>query len=149
MKALFTLILLTTVTNAQEWKPIKELSGPFPGHKGFSVETSASGIARGNDIIKLTVRFDFPWGAPPDLFRSGAPQGFDITSITRIETRFEFNCKTLVVKTNNSSATVYRFDGKKYKSKEPPFSIESSHIFSQYFCERGSVPIKPPTLKPK
>jgi hypothetical protein len=152
MKPLFLILILAFTAQAQtpqDWKFIKEMSGEIPDHPGLTVNWYAAEIARGNNIVKLLLRFDMPGGAPADLFKGAASPGFDISSITRVEAKIEFNCDTLVVKPVSGSSDVYQFNGKKLKSKEPPFVVGSEHIFSQYFCERGDAPKVAPTLKPK
>lgn len=141
--------ILSVAAQTAEWKPIKEMSGEIPDHPGITLNVSASEIARGNDLVKLRIRFDFPDGAPYDLFRNNAPVGFDVSSVVRIESRIELNCKTFIVKPAGSSADVYQFNGKKLKSKEVPIAISSGHIFAQYFCEQGLAPTAAPRLKPK
>jgi len=148
MKVILILLLLAIPAHAQEWKPIKEMSGPIPDHPGITIETSASQIARGGDIVKLRFRADFPWGSPGDLVRNLVPWGFDPTSISRVEFKLLFNCQSLTVTPVTGSADVYQFNGKKHKSKEIPVQIPSGHIFAQYFCEQGSKPITAPVLKP-
>ncbi|CAN5860802.1 hypothetical protein BH18ACI4_BH18ACI4_23820 [soil metagenome] len=85
---------------------------------------------------------------PTDIFRDNAPAGFDISSISRIVFKAEFNCDTLVMKAVNKSAEIYQFNGKRLKSKEPPFSVDTGHIFVNYFCERGGPATTAPKLKP-
>ena len=148
MKTLLLMLLLTITATAQtsDWKLIKEMSGDIPNHPGLTVEVYASQIARGDNVIKLMVKAEFPGGAPADLLKANAPHGFDISSISRMVFKTEFNCETLTMKTVNGSGEIYQFNGKRFKSKEPPFTIESSHVFAQYFCEQGLAPTKAPTL---
>lgn len=152
MKTLLLFLLLTPYqlpTDDLDWKLITEMSGEIPSHPGLTVKVYGAEIARGDDLVKLSVRFDFPWGAPADIFKDSAPRGFDISSVERIDGKIELNCKTLVVRAIKASANVYQFNGKKHKSKEPPFTIESGNILALYFCEQGEKPTSAPTLKPK
>lgn len=137
------------IEKIKDWKLIKEMSGEIPNHPGISLEMYAAQIARGEDIVKLAFRADFPNGAPVALFRENAPRGFDISSIVRFVGKLEFNCATLEIKPSGGSGYIYQFNGKRLKSKEPPFTIPSGHVFAQYFCERGTPPTQRPTLKPK
>lgn len=147
MKAL--LLILVVSVSAQEWKLIKEMSGEIPDHPGLTIQTHAAEIARGDDIIKLKVRFSFPDGAPFEMFRKNAPPGFDLSSISYFIFKAEFNCDTLVMKAVNNSGEVYMANGRRHKSKEPPFNVDAGNIFVKYFCEREeSKPTRPPTLKP-
>jgi hypothetical protein len=150
MKPLLLILCLATYAAPQkpEWKLLKEMSGEIPDHPGLTVETRASQIARGDDTVKLQIRWDFPWGAPRDLLKDHVLWGFDPSSISRVETKIQFNCKTLTVKSEKYS-DVYQFNGKKLKSRDYPFSIDYNHIFAEYFCERGETPKKAPALKPK
>lgn len=148
LKPLTLILLLAISAFAQDWKQIKEMSGDIPNHPGLTIEVFAAEIARGDDLVKLRLRTDFPNGAPVDLFRQSAPPGFDISSISRIESKLELNCATLTVKPSNATADVYQFNGKRIKSKEPPFQIESGNILAVYFCEQGEAPKTAPTLKP-
>lgn len=151
MKTLLILAILVfpfnTFAQSTEWKAIKEMSGEIPDNPGLTIETYASEIARGGDVVKLVMRFDFPAGAPFSIFRDAVPRGFDVSSIDRFQGRIELNCETLVVTPNKSTGEVFQFNGKRLKSKEPPFKIESGHILAQYFCEQGEAPTKAPTLK--
>lgn len=149
MKPLLIILLLAITTTAQDWKPIKEMTGEIPNHPGLTAQVYAAEIARGDGLVKVLFRVDYPEGAPVSVFRNNVPVGFDVSSINRIVLKFEFNCDTLVMKTTNESATVYQFNGKKHKSKEPPFTVGSGNMWSRYFCERGEAPTKAPTLKPK
>jgi len=134
--------------DVKDWKLIKEMSGEIPNHPGLMVELYAAQIARGDSTVKLILRMEYPWGAPGDIFKDAVPRGFDPTSISRVVGKVEFNCDTLVVTPLSGSAEIYQFNGKKFKSKEPPFVIGSGHIFAQYFCERGMPATKAPVLKP-
>lgn len=125
------------------------MSGDIPNHPNLTIEVYASEIARGEDTVKLILRADFPNGAPVDLFRQNAPFGFDISSISRMVFKAKFNCKTLTMTTVSNSGEIYQFNGKKLKSKEPPFAVKEGDIFEKYFCERGEKPTQAPTLKPK
>ena len=149
MKPLLLILLFAFTASAQNWKPIKEMSGEIPNHPGLTIEIYAAQIERGDNVTKLRIRFDFPWGSPGDLLKENVPWGTDPTSISRVEGGFEFNCKTLIVKPDKASADVYQFNGKKFKSKEPPFSLDSGHILFQYFCEQPSASVStgPPVLK--
>lgn len=152
MKPLLLILALAFCVSAQDtkdWKLIKEMSGDIPDHPGLTVEVRAAQIARGDDGIKVMIRADFPWGSPDDLFRDRVPHGLDPTSISRIEGQIKLNCATRVVTPVAGSADVYQFNGKKYKSREPPFSAKSWNVAFLYFCEDGTTPIKAPTLKPK
>lgn len=142
------LLLILMLIPSGEWKHIRELSGDIPDHPGLTLEVYVSEIARGDDLVKLSMRADFPGGAPIDVFKANVPHGFDASSITRIQTRLELNCRTLVVKPVKGSAEIYQFNGKKHKSKEPPFTIQDGHLLASYFCERGDAPKVAPTLKP-
>jgi hypothetical protein len=154
MKALLLILLLAVSAQAQkledikDWKLIKEMSGEIPNHPGLTTETHAAQIARGGDLIKLVIRADYPWGAPADIFRDHVPHGFDPSSISRIEVRIELHCATHVVIPPTNSAEIYQFNGKRYKSREQPFSVESWNIFFVYFCEEGTAPTVAPKLKP-
>lgn len=157
MKTLFLILAFAILaltpqqlpTDDLDWKLIKEMSGEIPNHPGQTVEVRGAQIARGNELVKVSVRFDFPWGAPVGVFKnSTVPRGFDLSSISRIQLRIELNCKTLEIKPVNNSSDVYQFNGKRLKSKEAPIKIGSGHIFAQYFCEQGEAPKKAPTLKP-
>ena len=139
MKLLLILTLLQS-----NWIPIKEMSGNIPNYPGITIETYASEIARDGDVIKLKVRFDFPWGVPMDWVREA---GFN-SSISRVELGVKLDCKTLIVTPMKGSADVYQFNGKKLKSKEPPIPIKEGHVFEKYFCERGGPATVAPTLKP-
>jgi hypothetical protein len=157
MKALILFLIITGAAYGQsvkdldklEWKPIKEMSGPFPNHPGITVEVFASEIARRDDGVRLRLRFDFPWGSPVGAFQGKVPHGFDPSSIQRVEAQVDFNCKTLTLTPVKKSAEVTQFNGHKTKSKEPPFAVTESHVFGSYFCERGDAPKIAPTLKPK
>lgn len=140
-------LLLILILQSPQWIQIKEMSGPVPDHPGITVEFYAREIKRSNDRVRLLVRADFPGGAPVNLFKGNAPSGFDISSISRFEGRVELDCRSLTVKPMSGSADLYQFNGKKHKSKEPPFNIQDGHIFEKYFCERGSAPTVAPTLK--
>jgi hypothetical protein len=148
MKTLFLILALAVTASAQDWKLIKEISGEIPNHPGLTIETYAAEIARDEDIIKLKIRFDLPYGPPVDWFQ-GTNQGFDVSTISRLEVGVRLDCKTLVITTPKGSSDVYRSNGQKLKSKEPPFAIKEGHVFEKYFCERGEKPTKAPTLKPK
>lgn len=155
LSGLSLILALAVIVSAQSlptddlpWKLIKEMSGEIPDHTGLTIEVYGAKIARGDDLVKLSIRFDFPWGAPASLFKGNAPRGFDVSSVARFQGRIELNCKTLEVKPVGGG-DVYQFNGKRHKSKEPPFQIESGHIFATYFCEQGEAPTKAPTLKPK
>lgn len=154
MRALLLILLLTVSAQAQQledikdWKLIKEMSGEIPDHPGLTIEMYAAQIARGDSRVKLIVKAEFPGGAPRDLLKDHVPHGFDASSISTMVFKVEFDCDTLTVKAVNNSGEIYQFNGKRYKSKEPPFTIESGHILSQYFCERGTAPTKAPVLKP-
>jgi hypothetical protein len=148
MKALLLILALTISVSAQtDWKLIKEMSGEIPDHPGLTAEFYAAEIARGDSLVKLLIRMDFPWGAPK-FPKATYPTGFDASSISRFEFKVEFNCDTLVMKPVNGSSEVYQFNGKRHKSKEPPFPLDAGHVFVTYFCERGEAPTKAPTLKP-
>jgi hypothetical protein len=147
MKALLLLLALA-IPQKQEWKFIKELSGEIKDHPGLTVEIRMSEIARGGDRIRLLMRADFPGGAPRDVFQPLVPRGFDASSISRLEGKLELDCKALMVKPVRGSAEIYQFNGKKHKTKEPPFKINDAHIFARYFCELGEAPKKAPVLKP-
>jgi hypothetical protein len=157
MKPILLLILLAISVSAQtevlgikDWKPIKEMTGPIPNHRGMAIKTYAAKIARDGDIIKLSLRMDLPNGAPVDIFKNVVPPGFDIRSIVRVEGGLKLNCKTLVVKPLGGSATISQITGQKYKTKEPPFKIDSGNILALYFCEQPSAPVTTaPKLKPK
>jgi hypothetical protein len=136
MKVILTVLFLATLVHAQEWRPIKEMSGAIPDNPGLTMQISVAQIARGEDRIKLLLKAEFPYGAPRDLFKANVPWGFDPTSISTVIGRLDFNCTTLVVKPVKGSAEVYRFNGERFKSKEPSFAIVPEHILSQYFCER-------------
>lgn len=146
---LLILILFLFTPQTPEWKQIKEFSGDIPNNPGLTLQTSASEITRGDDIVKLLVRFDMPQGAPWSVFRNSAPSGFDVSSVTRVEGKIELNCRTHTIKAIRNSAEVYQFNGRKFKSKEPPFQIPPANVFAQYFCEQGTVPTQEPVLKPK
>lgn len=149
MKALLLILLLSPAQDL-DWKLIKEMSGDIPNHPGITVETRAAEIARGEETVKLTLRIDFPEGAPHDLFKDNTPHGFDVSSIARFVFKAEFNCRTLTMKAVRNEGSVYQFNGRKHKSKEPPFNLNSGHIFVNYFCERGApAPLTAPTLKGK
>lgn len=136
MKILLFILALAFAVNAQEkleWKLIPEMSGPIPDHPGLSIEMYAARIARGDKNTKVSVRIELPNGAPVDLFhKSGAsvPLGFDVSSITRMTLRVSLNCETLVLKPVGGSAEIYQFNGKHFKSKEPPFKIDDGHGFA-------------------
>jgi hypothetical protein len=148
MRTLLLILLLAVSAHAQDWKLIKEMSGDIPNHNGLTVEVYAAEIARGDDKVKLLMKIEYPWGSP--RFEGATyPQGFDVTSIARILTKVEFNCETLEVKPIKGSTEIYTVSGQKHKSREAPFNIKESHIFSQYFCERGMRATIAPTLKPK
>lgn len=149
MKPLIVILCLAFSAHAQDWKLIKEMSGDIPNHSGLTVETYGAEIARGEETVKLLMRIDFPNGAPYAMFRDNVPRGFDVSSISQMTFKAEFNCKTLVMKPVGGTGKVYQFNGKKHKSKEPPFNLDAGHIFVNYFCERGEVPTKAPILKPK
>jgi len=154
VRVLLLIALLGCAANAQEiktelnWKPLKELSGTVPAHPGLSVEVYAAEIARRDEGVKLIMRFDFPWGAPRDFVNVPASE-FDITSLSRFQARLDFNCSTLTVKAIGGSGEVFQFNGKRHKTKEPPFQIPDGHVFSQYFCEKGEAPTTAPKLTPK
>lgn len=154
LKTLFFILALAVSAQAQkledikDWKLIKELSGEIPDHPGLTVELRAAQIARGDDTVKLVIRMDYPGGAPYDIFKNAVPHGFDPSSISRIVGKIQLNCKTRFVIPINNSAEIYQFNGKKYKSKEQPFSVDSWHIFFTYFCEEGKTPTVAPKLKP-
>ena len=143
--ALIIAILLQTPP--LQWKAIKEASHEIEGNKGLTIETYAAQIRRNEDIVKLYIRFDFPWGFPRDAAPNIASSNFDVTSISRIVGRLELNCKTLTVKPDGSAADVYQFNGKKHKSKELPFTLPPASLFADYFCETGTKPTTAPTLK--
>lgn len=153
MKALLLILLLAPSVYAQlptddlDWKLIQEMSGEIPNQPGITMEVYGARIMRGNDLVKLSVRFDFPFGAPVDVFKGSVSRGFDVSSVTRMAFKIEMNCKTLTVKPIGGGH-IYQFNGKRHKSKEPPFKIASGHIFASYFCEQGEKPTKAPTLKP-
>lgn len=148
MRALL-LILCLAIPQKQEWKLLKEMSGDIPDHPGITVEVYASQIARAGDRVKLQLRVEYPNGAPRDIFQPYVPWGFDASSISKMLAKVEFDCKTLIVKPVGGSAEIYQFNGKKLKSKEPPFKIDYGNIFARYFCERESEsPKKAPVLKP-
>lgn len=153
MKALLLILALTVTAYAQaepEWRLIKEMSGEFTGYPGFPVKTYGASVSRGNDLFTISIRFDFPDGVPFELAKGHVPTGFDASSIVRIESRIELNCKTLVVKMRKQSSDVYQFNGKRHKSKETPFQIPPVHVLAAYFCERPSAPSNtPPKLKTK
>ena len=153
MKPLLLILLLAFTASAQttDWQLIKEMSGEIPDHPGLTMNVYASQIARGDSVVKLQLKAEFPGGAPMDVLKDNAPHGFDISSISTMIFKSEFNCDTLVMKTVNGSGEVYQFNGKKYKTKEPPFKIESGHIFAQYFCEQPAsiTSTGPPVLKRK
>lgn len=157
MKPILLILCLALSVSAQadvlgikNWVAIKEMTGPIPNHPGLVVQSYAAEIARGDDKIKLLFRADFPLGAPVDLFKKNVPAGFDVSSIGRMAFRLDFNCATLVMKTVNNSGEIYQINGRRYKSKEPPFKIESGNVFARYFCEGKNAPsTSPPKLKPK
>lgn len=157
MKVLLLILALAVSVSAQEpvegitdWKFIKEVSGKIIGHPELTVEVYAARFSTGNGKIKLITRFDFPNGAPVDVFRHNVPVGFDVSSIKRMIFKWEFNCNTLVMKAVKNSGEVIQFNGKRHKSKEPPFNVDSGNLFVNYFCERPSTPsTKTPTLKQK
>jgi hypothetical protein len=131
-------LALTVSVPAQEWKLIKEMSGDIQNHPGFRIEVYAARIARGDDKVKLTLRFDFPNGAPFELFRKNVPFGFDVSSIARITSEVKLNCKTLTVSAVKNSAEIHQINGNKLKSKEPPVKLDSGSVFAGYFCEGSS-----------
>ena len=135
MKALLLILALAIGVSAQtpEWKLIKELTGEFPDRPNAPQEFRVAEIARGDDLVKLMVRVDFPNGM------------FDHAEIRRIEFKAEF---TLVLKPINKSAEIYLSNGKHVKSKEAPTMLDAGRTFVGYFCERGETPTKAPTLKP-
>ena len=147
MKFLLILLLIQNLPPNLDWKLIKEMSGDIFNQKGLTANTYAARIARGNELVKLSIRIDYPQGAPVSVFKDHAPRGFDISSIASMVFRIELNCKTLTIKPKGGGE-VYQFNGKRHKSKEVPFKIESSHILAVYFCEQGEAPTKAPTLKP-
>lgn len=157
MKVLLLILALTAGVVAQEpiegitdWKFIKEVSGKIPNHPGLTVEVYAARFSHGNGKIKLITRFDFPNGAPVGVFKNNVPVGFDISSINRMIFKWEFNCDTLMMKAVKNSGEVVQFNGKRHKSKEPPFRVDAGNLFVGYFCERPSAPSKtPPKLKTK
>lgn len=142
------LLLIFVLTQAPDWKLIKEMSGEVPNHPGITVNFYAAEIARSDNQIRLLMKAEFPDGAP-QIEGATYPRGFDTTSISRMEGKLKFNCDTLIVKFINGSAEIYQFNGKKLKSKELPFALNSGHILFQYFCERGERPKTAPILKPK
>jgi hypothetical protein len=156
LRLLLLIVLISSPATAQEvegitdWKFLPEMSGTAPD--GTSFRTYGTRIARGDDKVRLLMRFDFPDGAPREL-QLNVPRGWDATSVVRFLGEIEFNCASLRVKPIGGTGTIVRFDGKRSKTKEPPFAISESHIFSQYFCERGSSPAGPPAMimntKPK
>ena len=132
-----------------EWKSIKEMSGEIPDNPGLTILTSASQIARDGDNVKVAFRFEFPGGAPWSVFRESVPSGFDVSSISKIEGRLELDCVTRTIRAKGNSAYIYQFNGKRFKSKEPPFRVEEGNILAAYFCETGTKPTVAPKLKPK
>lgn len=138
------LLLILTLQSPSEWKSIKEMSGYV---SGVPMNTSAMKIARSGDVIKLLFRVEFPNGAPWEMLRENVPVGFDVSSISRIEGGLKLDCKSLKIKPEKNSARVYQFNGNSYKSKEPPFAIQSGNVFAQYFCEQGTAPTTAPTLR--
>ena len=156
MKPLLLILALVFSAHAQkledikDWKLIKEMSGEVPDHAGITVEVRAAQIARGGDTIKLLWRIDYPYGAPRDIFKNVVPYGTDPTSISRIVSKIQLNCKTRVVTPLSNSAEIYQFNGKKHKSKEQPFPLETHHVVFLYFCEdeEGEPSKTPPKLKP-
>lgn len=151
MKTLLLILIFYSAGMAQEpeWKLIKEMSGEIPDHPGLTIEFYAAEVSRGDDLVKLLLRMNMPWGAPRDIFKPAFPPGFDISSVTRIEAKAEFNCDTLVMKVKKNSSEVYQFNGRRLKSKEPPFTVEQSNVFVRYFCERGPAPTTKPRLVAK
>lgn len=157
MKPLFLILFLAFSASAQDvkqieqikdWKPIKEMSGDIPDHPGLTIEVSAAQIMRAEHTVKLLVKMEFPWGSPR-IPGATYPRGFDTSSISRVIFRVELNCETLRLKPLTGGADLYQFNGKHLRSEEMPLTVESGHVFEQYFCERGEVPTKAPTLKPK
>lgn len=144
MRPALLILCLAFTVSAQEWKPIKEMSGVIAGSP---LEVSATRIARNGDVIRLLFRVDFPDGAPWEVFRNNVPSGFDVSSVSKIEGGLKLDCKTLKVKPEKGTARVYQFNGNSFKSKEPPFAINSGHIFALYFCEQGTIPTVAPTLR--
>lgn len=135
------------IDEISDWKALEEMSGEIPNNPGLIQKVYAAQIARNNNEIKLLIRIDFPWGSPK-FPGATYPPGFDTTSIRHILFRVGLNCETLIVKPITGSASVYRFDGKRLDSKEAPVTLESGHVFAEYFCERGEAPKKAPVLKP-
>lgn len=155
MKPLLLILALALSASAQDikdiekikdWKLIQEMTGEIPDHPGIKLEMYAAQIARGDNVIKLAFRADFPNGAPIDLFRDHVPRGFDISSITRIVGKLEFDCETLRVVPMGRAAYAYQFNGRRYKSNEIPFALDSGNILFKYFCERGPAPTTAPKL---
>jgi hypothetical protein len=151
MKPLLLILCLAFVASAQtpDWKFIKEMSGDIPNHQGLTIEFYAAEIARSGSGVKLLLKAEFPGGAPVDLFRDNAPSGFDISSVSRIVVQLKFNCDSLIVKPIKGSAEIYQFNGNHIKSKEPPFGLDTGHVFVNYFCEQGEKPTIAPKLKQK
>ena len=142
------LLLILALQTPLEWKVIKEMSGNIPNHPGLTVVTSATQIKRSEYTTKLLLRADFPYGAPIDVFRDSAPHGFDVSSIVRMEAHVELDCRSNKITPTGGAGYLYQFNGKKIKSKEPPFNVSDGHIFAEYFCEKGTKPTTRPTLKP-
>jgi hypothetical protein len=151
MKTLILILLLAGVVTAQDyqWKHLKELSGEVPNHPGITFQTYAAEIQRGGDRIRLIWKVEFPWGAPYDVFKDNVPWGFDPSSVAKFQARLDFNCATRNVKAVGGSGEIYQFNGKRHKTKEPPFTAPPANIFTLYFCEQGQAPTVAPTLKSK
>jgi hypothetical protein len=156
MKTLILLLIITGGAYGQsvkdldklEWKPIKEMSGPIWGYEGLTVDVKVAAIARRDDGVKVVLRFDYPWGAPGNVFKI-YPHGFDLSSISRVVYKADVNCQSLTLTFLSNSTDVYQFNGKRHKSKEAPQTMTNQSDLVRYFCEQGSAPTVAPTLRRK
>lgn len=153
MRVLLVILVLALSVQSQtpddadlEWMLIPEASGPMTEYVNLSIQTYVAKISRGDNKVKLWVRFDFPNGAPMKLF----PR-YDVGSARMMAT---FDCEKQTAKLTKGHGFIYDLQGTfitKVKDKDAAKEVPASvgHAIFQYFCERGPVSNQPPKLKAK
>lgn len=97
------------------------------------------------------VDFRFKNGWPADICSDGSctiPKSINPADVREMRGRLAIDCARLVVTPENASGELFTANGKRYKSKEPPFFIQDGSLLASYFCERPSEKATaPPVLK--
>jgi len=147
MKTILLILALAVGVSAQSIKEGKQITTWTFVSEGPLIKSyiSPDSIKRGDDIIKVWMRFELPKGSR-DLY-ANTPIDFGETRVYGM-----LNCKAS--KMQSKTMLVYDRAGNFYLGKENaggwaeerPDSI--GHSVFVYFCERGEKATEAPTLKP-